>query len=140
MNMVRLLLTMTPLLISSWIASETFAQPQANPTPKNEPPRLTKDELAKHKEDLRKYAELHGGRDRFTNQRQISVIELVLQRFGAGRNNGLATAHQRRQQIRKSLASPGSRLDHELSIFSKCICDCFRHPRLTGPWLKTGQQ
>ncbi len=82
----------------------------------------------------------HRPADSLADQWQVAVIQLVLQRLGAGRNDGLAAANERRQQVRKGLARAGTRLDDELGVSVERVRHRLCHPRLSGARLKSGQQ
>ena len=80
-----------------------------------------------------------GAPNDLADQRQIAMIELVLQRLGARRNDGFLAAQQRGQEIREGLAGAGAGLDDEPTG----LVDRFRHrlghPRLPGPGHEAGE-
>ena len=78
--------------------------------------------------------------DCLADQRQIAMVELILQRFGAGADDRLATAQQGRQQISEGLARAGARLNDELVTVGDGLGNGLRHPCLSGARLEAGQQ
>jgi hypothetical protein len=82
----------------------------------------------------------HRSPDGTADQRQVAVIELVLQRLGAGTDDGLAPAHERRQQVGEGLAGSSSGLDDELAVAGDRFRNGFGHPCLSRPWLEARQE
>jgi hypothetical protein len=81
----------------------------------------------------------HRTPDRFTNQWQVPVVQLILQCLGSCADNRLAAAQQRRQKIGKSLARARPGLDHEAFRAGDGLRHCLGHPRLAGAGLESGQ-
>ena len=73
----------------------------------------------------------HRNFQRFSNRRNIAVIELVLQCLGAGGNDHLAAGTQRRHQIREGLSGAGARLGNQHAATVDGGADFFRHFDLT---------
>ena len=80
-----------------------------------------------------------GPADGFADQWQVAVIQLVLKRFGARADDGLAAAQQGRQQVREGLARTGTGFDHEFVRIRDGFGDGFGHPRLARARLETRQ-
>ncbi|SPX76033.1 Uncharacterised protein [Morganella morganii] len=74
---------------------------------------------------------------RLNNGGEIAVIELILQRFGAGGNNSFLSGTQRGYQIGKRFAGPGSGFRHQLPLRFNYPADRRRHGDLGFPRLKT---
>src|SRR5215470_11433830 len=67
------------------------------------------------------------------NERQIALVELVLERLSPGRDDYLAAREQCRHQIGKSLPRAGARFRKQLAAFLDRPSDCFRHGKLLLP-------
>ncbi len=85
-----------------------------------------------------------GGRHRpahgLADQRQVTVVKLILQRLRAGRDDRFAPAEQRRQEVRKRFPGARAGLHDERVQRLDAFGHRFGHPRLPGTRLKTGQQ
>ena len=81
----------------------------------------------------------HGSSDCLRNQRQVAMVQLVLQRLRARADNRLAARQKRGNQVRKGLARTRARLDHQALRSRDRLGDGLGHPGLTGARLEAAQ-
>src|SRR5690606_24122854 len=77
-----------------------------------------------------------GPADRLADERQVAMIELVLQRARAGGDDGTATAVQRGDQVREGFPGTGARFDHERAAVLERAGDRGGHRALPGARLE----
>jgi hypothetical protein len=81
----------------------------------------------------------HGNLQCVPHQRQIALVQLVLQRLGAGGYDDLAAIQQRRDEIGKRLAGSRAGFGYQLPAHGDGARDGLRHLELLRPEMKSRQ-
>ena len=81
----------------------------------------------------------YGTTQGLTNQRQVTMVQLVLQRLRAGGDDRLFAAKECRDKIGKGLAGAGSCLDDQAFGVVDGFRHGLRHPALSRARLESGQ-
>ena len=76
---------------------------------------------------------------RVADQRQVALIELVLQRLGAGRDDDLPAVEQRGNQVGEGLAGAGAGLGDQRAPRRDRVGHCGGHRQLLVPVAEAGQ-